>query len=320
MTFNGTFNEHGTGSAAVLSSPMGDKLRFAVQLRFKDTDKCANNITEYEGLVAGLRSAVALGVKCLIVQGDSQLLVHFSNKVYKPKDDHMIAYLEEVRRMEKHFLGLGLTFAHRGDDKEAGEIARRASRGEAQRPGVFEERLFQPSMRPPSVSQKDLPEDLPPPPTTGAPDCGPPSGNRLVVAIAPQEAGWIDEIRNYLKGGLPPEKDDAAAESLVRRAKNYLLIDGELYYRRPNGVTLRCIPLEEGKNLTDDIHAGECSHHSSARTLAGKAFRSGFYWPTALDDAIEIVKSCEACQFHAKQIHQPAQGLQTIPLSWPFAV
>lgn len=33
-----------------------------------------------------------------------------------------------------------------------------------------------------------------------------------------------------------------------------------------------------------------------------------------------MFQSCEACQFHAKQIHQPAQGLQTIPLSWPFAV
>jgi transposase InsO family protein len=34
----------------------------------------------------------------------------------------------------------------------------------------------------------------------------------------------------------------------------------------------------------------------------------------------EMVKRCEACQFHAKQIHQPAQELQTIPLTWPFAV
>jgi hypothetical protein len=33
-----------------------------------------------------------------------------------------------------------------------------------------------------------------------------------------------------------------------------------------------------------------------------------------------MVKSCEVCQFHAKQIHQPAQELQTIPLTWPFAV
>ena len=35
---------------------------------------------------------------------------------------------------------------------------------------------------------------------------------------------------------------------------------------------------------------------------------------------MDLVKACEACQFHAKQIHQPAGGLQTIPLSWPFAV
>jgi transposase InsO family protein len=33
-----------------------------------------------------------------------------------------------------------------------------------------------------------------------------------------------------------------------------------------------------------------------------------------------MVKRCEACQFHAKQIHQSAQELQTIPLTWPFAV
>ena len=52
----------------------------------------------------------------------------------------------------------------------------------------------------------------------------------------------------------------------------------------------------------------------------GKAFRSRFYWPTVLNDATELVRSCEGCQFHAKQIHQSAQGLQTIPLSWPFVV
>ena len=72
--------------------------------------------------------------------------------------------------------------------------------------------------------------------------------------------------------------------------------------------------------MLSDIHGGECGHHSSSRALVGKAFRSGFYWPTALNDAAELVKSCEACQFHAKQIHQPAQGLQTIPFTWPFAV
>jgi transposase InsO family protein len=32
------------------------------------------------------------------------------------------------------------------------------------------------------------------------------------------------------------------------------------------------------------------------------------------------VKTCKACQFHAKQIHASAQMLQMIPPSWPFAV
>ena len=35
---------------------------------------------------------------------------------------------------------------------------------------------------------------------------------------------------------------------------------------------------------------------------------------------MDIVQACEACQFHAKQIHQPSLGLQTILLSWTFAV
>ena len=72
--------------------------------------------------------------------------------------------------------------------------------------------------------------------------------------------------------------------------------------------------------MLTDIHGGDCGHHSSSRTLVGNAFRSGFYWPTTLNDATELVRSYEACQFHAKQIHQPAQGLQTIPLTRPFVV
>jgi transposase InsO family protein len=54
--------------------------------------------------------------------------------------------------------------------------------------------------------------------------------------------------------------------------------------------------------------------------LVGKAFRHEFYWPTALQDAIELVKTCKACLFHAKQIHMPTQTLQMILPSWPFAV
>src|SRR3954466_7541646 len=54
--------------------------------------------------------------------------------------------------------------------------------------------------------------------------------------------------------------------------------------------------------------------------LPAKHSGQGFFWPTALEDATAQVTKCEACQFRSKQIHQPAQALQTIPLSWPFSV
>jgi hypothetical protein len=130
---------------------------------------------------------------------------------------------------------------------------------------------------------------------------------------------WILELKAFLVSGKLP-KEESEAEIIVRQASEYCIKDGDLYRRRPSGVALKCISTHQGQELLRDIHAGECGHHSSAITLIGKEYRSGFYWPSALSDATEMVKRCEACQFHAKQIHQPTQELQTIPLTWPFAV
>jgi transposase InsO family protein len=37
-------------------------------------------------------------------------------------------------------------------------------------------------------------------------------------------------------------------------------------------------------------------------------------------NATRIVCTCQECQFYARQTHLPAQALQTIPISWSFAV
>jgi hypothetical protein len=130
---------------------------------------------------------------------------------------------------------------------------------------------------------------------------------------------WISEIRDYLKENILPE-DHVSAERIVRLAKRYAVVEGDLYRLGANDILMRCITQEEGCELLTEIHGGECGSHSSSRTLVGKAFWHGFYWPIALQDAVEMVKSCKACQFHAKQIHTPTQALQMIPPSWPFAV
>jgi hypothetical protein len=155
-----------------------------------------------------------LGIKRLIVKGDSQLVVNFSNKSYTPKDEHMVVYLEELRKMEKRFQGLELKHIPRGENVEADEIAKRAYRL-AQPTGVFEERLFKPSTSPSTIGS-DLPPALPPPPEQGALDCGPPSGDRVLLALARQEGvDWILELKAFLVSSKLPE-DESEAKRIIR--------------------------------------------------------------------------------------------------------
>jgi hypothetical protein len=82
---------------------------------------------------------------------------------------------------------------------------------------------------------------------------------------------------------------------------------------------MKCVHSATRRRLLDEIHAGKCGVHAASRTLVGKAFRSGFYWTTTKNDAIELVQKCKACQFLSKQQYLPTQQLQTIPVTWPFA-
>ena len=67
------------------------------------------------------------------------------------------------------------------------------------------------------------------------------------------------------------------ARRLARRAKSFVLVEGELYKRSHTGILQLCIPSEQGKLLLCDIHSGVCGHHAAPRTLVGNAFRQGFY-------------------------------------------
>jgi ribonuclease HI len=58
MYFDGSYTLKGAGAGVVLIPSEGDILKYAIQLELLAT----NNITEYEGLVTGLRLAKDLGI------------------------------------------------------------------------------------------------------------------------------------------------------------------------------------------------------------------------------------------------------------------
>jgi transposase InsO family protein len=51
-----------------------------------------------------------------------------------------------------------------------------------------------------------------------------------------------------------------------------------------------------------------------------KRLPTWFLLATAVADVTRILRTCQGCQFYARQTHLPAQALQTIPITWPFAV
>jgi hypothetical protein len=112
------------------------------------------------------------------------------------------------------------------------------------------------------------------------------------------KADWRDKYIAWMdRGELPSDRSEA--RRIARMAKSFALVVGELYKRAASGIMQRCVPIPEGREPLQDIHAGICGHHTAPRTLVGNAFRQGFYWPTAVADANEIVCTCEGCQFYA---------------------
>ena len=79
---------------------------------------------------------------------------------------------------------------------------------------------------------------------------------------------------------LSPERIEA--RWIAQRTKTFVALGDELYKRSPSGVLMKCIPTNQGKQLLLKVLAMIYRHHVAPRSLVRKAFRQGFYWPTAL--------------------------------------
>jgi hypothetical protein len=79
---DGEYCHLGSTVVAVLNSPSGIKLRYALQL---NCDNCTNNMAEYEGLLLVLRKARAVGARRLVILTDSKLVAGHIRKTYKAK-------------------------------------------------------------------------------------------------------------------------------------------------------------------------------------------------------------------------------------------
>jgi ribonuclease HI len=142
MYFDGSLKLEGAGAGVLLISPTGEQLKYVLQMFWKVT----NNEAEYEALLHGLRLAVSLGIKLLLVYGDSAVVINQVNKSLDRNKENMDAYCLEVWKLKNKLYGL--KFHHIVcNNNVAVDVLSKLGSTRAQVPeGVFVHELHAPSI------------------------------------------------------------------------------------------------------------------------------------------------------------------------------
>jgi len=89
-------------------------------------EAATNNVAEYMGLVCGLRCARSLGIKKLIVEGDSLLVVRQMNGIYRTREGVLELFREEAHELITHLSYCQVRFIPRAENKRADWLANHA--------------------------------------------------------------------------------------------------------------------------------------------------------------------------------------------------
>jgi ribonuclease HI len=156
MYFDGSLKLEGAAAGVLLISPIGEQLKYVLEIFWK----VSNNEAEYKALLHGLRLAASRGIKRLLVYGDSAVVINQVNKSWDHNKENMDAYCLEVRKLENKFYGLEFHHVVR-DNNIAADVLSKLGSTHAQVPaGVFVHELHTPSIPEPAPTTTD-PAHLP---------------------------------------------------------------------------------------------------------------------------------------------------------------
>ncbi|XP_074377022.1 uncharacterized protein LOC141718540 [Apium graveolens] len=89
---------------------------------------------------------------------------------------------------------------------------------------------------------------------------------------------WMTPFINCMEKGELPE-DKGKAQRLRAKAAKFFLEEG-LHRRTFSSPILKCIGPKEANYCLMEVHEEICGDHMSAKALAHKIIRQGYYWPT----------------------------------------
>jgi ribonuclease HI len=143
MYFDGSLKLDGGGAGVLLISPRGEQLRYVLQIVWE----VSNNEAEYEALLHVFCLAISLGIKRLLMYGDSLLVIQQVNKEWDCNKEMMDVYVQEVRKLENKFSSLEVHHVLWEHNVGADTLSKLGSTRAQVPSGVFIQELRQPSIK-----------------------------------------------------------------------------------------------------------------------------------------------------------------------------
>ena len=89
-------------------------------------ENTTNNYAEYSSLILGMEKAIELGIKFLLIKGDSLLVINHMNGIYKCKSPNLIEHYKKAKELEKKFNRICYKHVLRNFNKRADDLANMA--------------------------------------------------------------------------------------------------------------------------------------------------------------------------------------------------
>lgn len=198
LNVNGSSRKEGSGDGLILTTPEKEDLKFA--LRFQIS--ASNNEVKYEALIAGLRLARDVGVDCIQVFNDSQLVVGQINGDFDAKEKTMKSYRDVALLLIRLFNSFHIKHIPCSENAQVDEMAQLSSTDQSDLShGVKIDYLAHPATSPDSQE---------------------------IYLLQNEHIPWEQAIIQFLEQGILP-RDKNEVDKLRARSANYIIIEGILY-------------------------------------------------------------------------------------------
>ena len=165
----------------------------------------------------------------------------------------MDLYCKEIHKWEANFYGIEYIHVVRDKNQAADALSKLgSSRAQISR-GVFVQDIHEPSVGSGLVEKQ-------------------PTEAMLIDDVTPTTSSrdWRAPFIRYISDGSGFQ-DKTENDRLIRRSKNYILVDGKLMRKNAcSEVLLKCISQDDGIKLLDDIHAGSCGNHAGRKGFSSR--------------------------------------------------